>query len=301
MTTRPSVVYAGLLALFLYWLLVSPTAHQSSNAAGQNVLITGASQGIGKALALEYAKAGASKIVIVSRSEAKLAAVRDEVQALYPNTSVLVMAADLSSQSSSVSLVEAALAKLDNSLDVLILNHITTARYGTWLGDQQASPEGYTVLSEMFHVNTFSYIWMATHAVPALTRSKTGGRIGIVSSLAAHVGVPKTAAYAATKHALHGFFHAFRAELELQGLSRLGVTLCAIGATDTEGAAAVKSKMSQHLTWDHPRFAAAAILKGVAGKRREVFHPHHVVFSAIQVNHFLPFVMDAILLRATQK
>lgn len=296
-----SAALAGGLAALLYWLLVSPTALHSSNAAGQNVIITGASQGIGRALVIEYAKAGAAKIVIASRGEKKLEAVRNEVQALYPNTSVLVVVADLSSQASSVALIEAALAKLDNSLDVLILNHITTARYGTWLRDQQESPEGHTILSDMFHVNVFSYIWCATAAVPALTRSKTGGHIGVVSSLAAHVGVPKTAVYSATKHALHGFFHSFRAELQLLGLSRLGVTLAAIGATDTEGAAAVKTEMSPGLVWDHPRFAAEAIRKGVAAKRREIYHPHHVVYPAIQVNHFLPVFLDSILLRVTQK
>lgn len=295
---RATSAVVAALSVVLYWLLCPPNllvARDAQTVAGLHVLITGASQGIGKALVFEYARRGAAKIVIASRSQDKLAAVRTAVISLYPNTTVEVVAADLSTQAQSYALLATALDRLDNSLDVLILNHITNARYGTWLGDQAAAPEGHAMLADIFAVNCFSYIWLASAAVEPLKRSRTGGHIGVVSSLAAHVGVPKTAAYGATKHALQGFFSAFRVELGLLDIKGLGVTIAAIGATDTEGAQQVKAAMHSSLVWDHPSQAAEAILLGVAAKKRDVYHPHPVVFPAIQIYRFFPELLERVL------
>ena len=122
-----------------------------------------------------------------------------------------------------------------NGIDYLVLNHITSSHYGTWLVDNQK--EDHDFISDMFHVNTFSYIWLATAAMNALKESK--GKIAIVSSLASHIGIPRTAVYAATKHALGGFFNSLRLELMYLGID-VGITICSIGATDTEGASVVK-------------------------------------------------------------
>jgi short-subunit dehydrogenase len=145
----------------------------------------------------------------------------------------------------------------------------------------------------MFTVNTFSYIWLATAAMPALKAS--GGYVGVVSSLAGHVGTPKTAVYSSTKHALHGFFNALRAELAMEAGNQVSITLCAIGPTDTEGVEQVKSSMNQNLFWDPPAWAAEAIVRGVAARQREMFHPHHVVFPAVQIYQFVPSVLDMAL------
>jgi short-subunit dehydrogenase len=287
-------VGAAVLAVFLSWLLFPPFLLLEPPATtGQHVIVTGASQGIGRALVMEYAKRGAAQICIASRSEEKLRVVAQRVMEKYPLTKVHVVAADISSRHSAEAVVSKALELMDNRLDVLLLNHITSSQFGTWLGKEDRG-----FVTSMFETNTFSYIWMATAAVESLAKSPTGGRIGVVSSMAGHVGIPKTAVYGATKHALHGFFNSFRIELRYRpNLERVGVTLCAIGATETEGAQLIKHEMSSSIHWDSAEWAAEAIVRGVGLRRREVFHPHHIVFPAAQIYHFFPNFLDEILLK----
>ena len=156
--------------------------YSESAVSGKRVLITGASQGIGRSLVEEYARRGAGQIVIASRNKDKRDVGRRDVSALYPSTTIHVVSADLSSEEASRSLINSTLKALGGGLDILVLNHITSSRFGTWFGDVASRPEGHTFLSEMFAVNTLSYIWLTTHAMGAI--SSSGGSIGVVSSLA---------------------------------------------------------------------------------------------------------------------
>ncbi|KAG9414926.1 hypothetical protein AC1031_008341 [Aphanomyces cochlioides] len=245
-----------------------------------------------------------NKIVIASRSEAKLTAVKDEVVALYPNTTIHVVPADLSSEEKSKAFVAAALTALNQNLDVLILNHIMPSPFGFWL----QSPGHHSLLSQLFHTNTFSYIWVATAVVEALAsrglplhigkmlqvlRDFTTRCLGVVNSLASQVGAARTAAYSSSKHALYGFFNAFRTELSILGINNVHITQCMIGATDTEGAAEAKTTLTK-VTWDPAEDAAIAIARGVAFEKRDIFHPHHLVFPAIKLSHFAPWAMDEV-------
>ena len=108
-----------------------------------------------------------------------------------------------------------------------------------------------------------------------------------------HVGPPKNAAYSATKHALHGFFDSLRTELKLLRIHNVGITLCAIGATDTEGAAEVKVQLN-NVVWDPPEDAAKSIIYGTAHRLRDIYHPHHLVFPIIILNAISPALVDFI-------
>ncbi|CAK4655183.1 hypothetical protein LEN26_019625 [Aphanomyces euteiches] len=279
-------------AVFLVWFLLPVTQFSGDHGEivrGQNVIVTGASQGIGKALVFEYAKQGAAQIVIASRSEAKLTAVKNEVVALYPNTTIHVVPADLSSEEKSKAFVAAALTALNQNLDVLLLNHIMPSPFGYWL----QSPGHHSLLSQLFHTNTFSYIWVATAVVEALASRGLPLHIGVVNSLAGQVGAARTAAYSSSKHALNGFFNAFRTELSILGINNIHITQCMIGATDTEGAAEVKTALTK-VTWDPAENAAIAIARGVAFEKRDIFHPHHLIFPAIKLYQFAPWAMDEV-------
>jgi corticosteroid 11-beta-dehydrogenase isozyme 1 len=79
-------------------------------------------------------------------------------------------------------------------IDTLILNHIV-GYWGNWgLAGQPA------LLRNIIAVNTLSYIYIASNALPFLTQSN--GTIAVVSSLAGVIGLPKVAPYSASKHAL---------------------------------------------------------------------------------------------------
>jgi short-subunit dehydrogenase len=291
-----STLAVALIAIGLYYAYERP--FPTEQVMGKRVLITGASQGIGKALVEEYARRGASHLVIASRNKVKLEAVKDKVIAKYPGTKIIVIPTDLSSNEASKTLIDSALIAL-GGLDVLVLNHITSSRFGTWLVDAAQSSEGHSFLPEMFAVNTMSYIWLTTHAMDAILAS--GGQIGVVSFLAGHAASPKVAAYSASKHALHGFFDAFRIELQYLKMTNVTVTICAIGATDTEGASEVKAKLSSSIEWYPASSAASAIVRGIAEKKREIFFPFHLVYPSYLLKTFVPDLFDYILLQTLEK
>lgn len=288
---------------------------------GKTMLITGASQGIGKSIALEASRKGVSHLILVSRSKEKLEGVKEkihiEIREMLENmtktgknklhyqymgylTNIVVdtIVADLSTEQGSMQMVDDAQKILQSKekdivLDYLILNHITGSNFGLWLerdGSNQ-NHEHQGNLEPMFRTNTFSYIWITTRAMKTLLLDK--GHIVVISSLAGHVGVPNTAVYSATKHALHGFFNALRVEFEMMQVSTR-ITLAAIGATDTEGAKTVMKRLPS-VSWDDSMSAAKAILRGAALNKREIFHPHHKVFPAIFLYNLLPQVIDHLL------
>jgi short-subunit dehydrogenase len=288
-------IYIIIISLILSWLLISPINFVSkdplNDIINKKIIITGASLGIGKSLAIEAAKSGALEIVIASRSKEKLENVKNIIK-LYNNETIIhIIDIDLSTLESSKLLIKKSIELMGN-IDYLILNHITSSHYGTWLEDNQKEENDF--ISEMFHINTFSYIWITTEAMKYL--KKTNGKIAIVSSLASHIGIPRTAIYASTKHALGGFFNSLRLELIFQKIN-VSITICSIGATDTEGASIVKDKLNSKLVkFDPPEYAAKAILRGTALKKRQIYHPHHQVFPMIIIAHYFPLLAEKILL-----
>ena len=87
-----------------------------------------------------------------------------------------------------------------------------------------------------------------------------------------------------------------RLEKDSNGKGGVSITLCAIGATDTEGAAKVKTQISG-INWDPPQYAARAIVVGVNARQREIFHPHHMLFPLTLLYQIVPEVIDFILLQ----
>ena len=260
------------------------------------VVVTGASQGIGRELVKELAKHGAH-VVMASRSVSKLEAVKNETLILFPHARLDVLPADLSSKTECIRMIKEAIDLLGGGMDTIILNHVASS-VETWVVEDEIDQgiQNRDYVEDMFHTNTFSYIWLATEAMSSL--AKSGGRIGVISSLAGHVGSPKVSLYSASKHALHGFFNALRLDLQLIGLNGISITICSIGATETEGATRFKHHFSSWLSWDPPEWAAQSILKGLAVRQREIFHPHHMVFPTTILSMFVPAFIDRILLAA---
>ena len=287
---------------------------------GKSMLITGASQGIGKSIALEVGRRGISHLILASRSKEKLEQVKEEIHieiretlqnitrsgknklhyqymGLLTNIIIDTVAIDLSSKTGCLELVDETQTLLRKEhkkpgLNFLVLNHITSSHFGLWLkGDDGSINQHQDNLERMFQINTFSYIWIATAAINTLLRDK--GHITVLSSLAGHVGVPNTAMYSSTKHALHGFFNAMRIEVRMMEVN-VGIMLAAIGATDTEGAKSVMEQLPT-VTWDDSRGAARAILRGIALNKREIFHPHHKVFPVVILYKCCPHIIDWLL------
>lgn len=175
--------------------------------AGKVVVLTGASEGIGRALALALARAQA-RLVLSARNAARLAALADECRAL--GASAFVVPADASRRADCEALADAALAHF-GVIDMLVLN----AGFTMW--SRLDELEDVDLLERLMRTNYLGAAWLTRRALPALVASK--GRIVAISSLAGIAGVPTRTGYAASKHAMFGFFDSLRIELADRGVS----------------------------------------------------------------------------------
>ena len=175
--------------------------------AGKVVILTGASQGIGKAIALALAPQR-PRLVLAARDRQALEAVAGECRAL--GAEALVVTCDVSDEASCRALVEATIERF-SGVDALVNN----AGMG-----MLARFEDVTDLSQyerLMRVNYLGSVYPTFYALPHLTRSR--GQIVAISSLAGLCGVPFRSAYAATKHAQFGFFDSLRIELRGTGVA----------------------------------------------------------------------------------
>lgn len=180
--------------------------------AGKVVILTGASQGIGKAIALALAPQR-PRLVLAARDRQALETAAGECRAL--GAEALVVTCDVSDEASCRALVAAAVERC-SGVDALVNN----AGMG-----MLARFEDVTDLSQyerLMRVNYLGSVYPTFYALPHLKRSR--GQIVAISSLAGLCGVPFRSAYAATKHAQFGFFDSLRIELRGSGV---GVTVIA--------------------------------------------------------------------------
>jgi len=175
--------------------------------AGKVVVVTGASQGIGKALCLELA-AQRPKLVLAARDAAALETVSAECRARGAET--LVVPTDVGDEAACRTLVERAVARF-GGLGVLVNNA------GMGMLARFADVTDLSLYERLMRVNYLGSVYPTSYALPHLRRTR--GQIVVVSSLAGLNGVPLRTAYAATKHAQMGFFDSLRIELRDTGVS----------------------------------------------------------------------------------
>jgi NAD(P)-dependent dehydrogenase (short-subunit alcohol dehydrogenase family) len=175
--------------------------------AGKVVIVTGASQGIGKALCLELA-AQRPRLVLAARDRAALAEVAALCSARGAET--LVVPTDVVDEPSCRALVAAAVERF-STVDVLVNN----AGIGMLARFEDVSD--LSQYERLMRVNYLGSVYPTFHALPYLKQSR--GQIVAVSSLAGLCGVPMRSAYSATKHAQMGFFDSLRIELRGTGVS----------------------------------------------------------------------------------
>ena len=165
------------------------------------VVITGASSGIGEALAYEFASLGA-KVVIAARSGEKLA----EMAARIPHA--LAVTADVCRQEDCRKLIAAA-AEAFGGIDILICNAGISMR--ALLDDVDTD-----VLQRLMDVNFWGTVYCTKYALPYLQASR--GTVVGVSSVAGLHGLPGRTGYSASKYAMTGFLETVRIENLHRGL-----------------------------------------------------------------------------------
>ena len=165
------------------------------------VVITGASSGIGRALALELAKQGAW-LTLAARREDRLQEVANQCEELGAVT--LVVPTDVSDEAQCKNLINQTVATYGR-LDTLINNA------GITMGVHFDQLTNLDMVERIMRVNYLGSVYCTYYALPHLKESK--GRIVGVSSLTGKTGVPTRTAYAASKHAMAGFFDSLRIEV----------------------------------------------------------------------------------------
>jgi len=211
MKLRQFLALSGAAAGGVYWLAryLRPQ-HSALILTDKVVLITGASTGIGRALAFAFARRGA-RVALVARNEERLEAVRREIEPY--SADVLVVPADLTDEAQLESAFQRTLEHFGR-IDVLV-NNAGLSMGGPLVDLDPARME------QMLRLNLWAAVRLTQLVLPGM-RARRSGYIMNIGSGAARVAVPYAAAYVATKYGLAGFSDALRREL---GGSGVRVTL----------------------------------------------------------------------------
>lgn len=170
-------------------------------------IITGASAGIGLELARQLSLEGAA-LVIAARDPALLETARQQCEALGART--VAVPTDVSVKDQCRRLIDEALTAFGR-IDMLINNA------GISMHSRFDELQDIDAAERIMRINYLGSVWCTYFALPHLRASR--GRIVAVSSLTGKNGVPTRTLYAATKHAMAGFFDSLRIELRQEGVS----------------------------------------------------------------------------------
>ncbi|MBW8333743.1 MAG: SDR family oxidoreductase [Prolixibacteraceae bacterium] len=180
------------------------------------VVITGASSGIGRALAKEFASKGA-KLSLGARRTELLENLRNEL----PGTEILIQKTDVSSENDCRMLIDETIKK-HGQIDVLINNAGISMR--ALFEDVDLN-----VIRNLMDVNFYGTVYCTKFALPHLLKTK-GSLVGVIS-IAGYVGLPGRTGYSASKFAIRGFLDTVRIENLKKGLH---VLVAAPGFTASE-------------------------------------------------------------------
>ena len=245
------------------------------------VLITGASSGIGRESAIQFAKKGANLVLIARRKE-KLDQLDNELGKF--NISTLVCQCDVSDKSQVKKISEIILEKYD-SVDILV-NNAGFAIYGS------VSDLTIEEIESHMATNYFGMIYCTKIFLPSMIKKKSGHIVN-VSSVAGSMGLPGMASYCGTKFAMLGFSEGLKHELKDTGV---GITVVSPITVRTN-------------FFDHPSFeklpkyspisiseetVAKAILKAANSPRLEIIVPSAVRIVVWLKNTF-PYLINPIL------
>jgi short-subunit dehydrogenase len=182
------------------------------------VIVTGASTGIGRAIALEFAHKG-SKVVLAARSEQKLLSLEKEI--LAAGLEALPYVTDVTNEEDCRRMVEATVEKY-GTVNILINNAGISMR--ALFEDVEIS-----VLKRLMDVNFWGTVYCTKYALPYIVPNR--GSIVGVSSVAGFHGLPGRTGYSASKFAMHGFLETIRIEYLKE---KLHVMIIAPGFTTSE-------------------------------------------------------------------
>ncbi len=193
---------------------------KASSLKDKVAIITGSSQGIGKAIAIALAQKGV-KVVLNGRNGEKLNKTKEELRALGYET--LAIAADVGKYNDCEKLVAETISR-HGQLDILI-NNAGIAMEGS-IAD--TSPE---VFENVFHTNIMGVLFPTKAALPHLKKSE--GSVVFTGSIAGYMGLPNYSAYSASKMSLTGLVQSLKIELAGTGV-HVGINYVGFAENDLD-------------------------------------------------------------------
>jgi short-subunit dehydrogenase len=224
------------------------------------VIVTGASYGIGEAIAREFARNG-SKVVLAARSEIRLSDIVKELK--MENHEAIFVKTDVTIESDCKRLIEKTVERF-GKINILVNNAGISMRASFIDVDLK-------VLRRLMEVNFWGTVYCTKYALPYILEQK--GSLVAVSSVAGFHGLPGRTGYSASKFAIHGFLETIRIENLKKGLH---VMIIAPGFTTTEirkraltanGEEQGESPRDEHKLMP-PEYVAKWVLKGIRKKKR---------------------------------
>jgi len=267
---------------------------------GKVVLLTGASQGLGEALAHGFYKAGC-KVILAARSREKLIKIQQDLSNLKVNTvrtyrpAVLVL--DVSDIPSIPNKFEEA-KQAFGPIDMLVNNAGISCR-------GEVAHTEIDVHMQVMQINYFGGIALTKAVLPEMMERQRGHIVG-VSSVQGRISIPHRSAYAASKHASQAFYDALRSEVKDKGIN---VTVVSPGYIRTNlSVNAVQGDGSVYGVTDEttanglePEVAANRILQAVALCKKEVVIASFKIRFAILIRTVLPSLFFWLMARRAKQ
>jgi len=251
------------------------------------VWITGASSGIGEAIANELGKADA-KLVLSARRVDELE--RVAAQTGLPASQLLILPIDMTDTVGFPAHVEAVLRRFGR-IDYVFQNAGLTQR-------STVADTDFSVYKRLMDVNFFGVVALTKAVLPIMVNQRSGHFV-VTSSVAGKLGTKQRSGYCASKHALHGFFDSLRAETYKDGLRttivcpgyiKTPISLHALGA-DGRLHGQMDANQEQGMPAD---VFAKRLLRAVAAQKEEVYMGGKEIYG-IYLKRFLPGLLSKIL------
>jgi short-subunit dehydrogenase len=250
------------------------------NFTNRIILITGASDGIGKRLALDLAARGAV-IIGCGRSAERLGAVLADLQRTSPRS--MTIRCDVGSKDEVRAMVAKVLAAYD-AIDILINN--------AGIGMRQPFVKmSVDTIEEIMRTNYFGAVYCTHEVLPSMI-ARGHGHIVNISSVAGHIGTLNMAAYCASKFALNGFSESLYHELKPLGIDVSVVCPGPVRTSFNRSFARTSPKSPQRMIIS-PESVSRTVMKVIDTKRFQVITPRSVALICA-LKRFMPGVFRAV-------
>ena len=244
------------------------------------VWITGASSGIGEHLAYSFAEQGA-KLILSSRNKKELQRVKNNCP---KDTDVLILPLDVSKFSSAEPAVKKVIDRF-GFINILVNNAGISQR-------ELAIDTKLAVDQRIMNVNYIGVVALTKAVLPHFMHQQFGHFV-VISSVLGKMSVPHRSAYAASKHALHGFFDALRAELSLKNIK---VTIICPGYVHTniminalKGDGSRNNQMAPTTRRGiEPDVFAQKAMQAIKQEKKEVMIAGFKETTAVYIKRFMP-------------